>query len=321
MRTGIVSNSILCLPLLYYLQSGKEDITVFSGEQAVNSNGTVASFCAGAGIPCTHEAGSGQSLYDWIGAQQPDIVFVIGYNRIIHFNSPPPEGRGEALRFGKVIPELYNVHFGHLPEYRGPSPVFWQLKKGAQSLAITIHRISERLDAGAVAWKKEYPNEPFFSYGYVHQLMSHYLVEGVHGLLQLKKKGEPIPVTEQDERSAAYFGRPGQQDVCICWNTMRAADICDLIKACNPWNNGAITTYNGFEVRISDAECVSLTTHTNGDNTYPSGTILDTSNPFLVSCINNEAIRIHTLVVNGILMPGRFAANYGFTRGQSLKNI
>jgi methionyl-tRNA formyltransferase len=315
MRTGIVSNSILCLPLLYHL--GKEDITVFSGEQAVNCNGTVASFCAGAGISCTsrpddrsngHETGNGQSLYDWVDAQQPDIIFIIGHNRIIHAN-----------RFGKVMPELYNVHFGHLPEYRGPNPVFWQLKNGAPGLAITIHRISERLDAGAVAWKKEFPNEPFFSYGYVHQLMSHFLVEGVHSLLQLKKKGQPIPVTQQDDRNAAYFGRPGQQDVCICWNTMRAAAICDLVKACNPWNNGAITTYNGFEVRISDAECVSLTTGSNGNNTYPAGTILDTSNPFLVSCINNEAIRIHTLVVNGILMPARFAANYGFTRGQSFK--
>src|SRR5687767_12848886 len=195
MRTGIVSNSILCLPLLYFLQSEKEDITVFSGEQAVNSHGTVASFCEEAGIPCTHEASSGQSLYDWVVAQQPDIIFIIGYNQVIHAN-----------RFGKVVPGLYNVHFGHLREYRGPSPVFWQLKKGAPSLAITIHCINERLDAGAVAWKKEYPNEPFFSYGYVHQLMSHYLVEGVHCLLELKKKGQPIPVTEQDERRAAYFG-------------------------------------------------------------------------------------------------------------------
>jgi methionyl-tRNA formyltransferase len=100
---------------------------------------------------------------------------------------------------------------------------------------------------------------------------------------------------------------------------MSAKTICDLVNACNPWNNGAITTYNGFEVRISDAECVSLTTNPNGNNTYPAGTILDTSNSFLVSCINNETIRIHTLVVNGILMPGRFAANYGFIKGQSFK--
>jgi methionyl-tRNA formyltransferase len=149
--------------------------------------------------------------------------------------------------------------------------------------------------------------------------MSHYLVEGVHNLLQVKKKGVPIHATVQDERKAAYFGRPGQQEVCICWNTMTAAAICDLVKACNPWNNGAITTYNGFEVRINDGECVSLTSSLNGKNAYPAGTILNTIDTFLVSCINNEVIQIHTLAVNGILMPGRFAANFGFTKGQSFK--
>jgi methionyl-tRNA formyltransferase len=321
MRAGVVSNSILCLPLLHYLQSAGEDFTVFSAEQAINDKGVVASFCARAGIPCIHEKSNGQSLYDWVSEQQPDIVFVIGYKRIIRIN-----------RLTRVMPHFYNVHFGHLPEYRGPNPVFWQLKNDAPSLAITIHRINESLDAGPIVWKKEYRNEPFFSYGYVHQLMSHYLVEGVHGLLQLKKKGEPIPVAEQNERNSAYFGRPGQQDVCICWKTMSAKAICNLVKACNPWNNGAITFYNGFEVRINDAGVIvpaeaahhmsNLTTNGSaGNSVHPAGTIFDTSGTLLVSCNHNEAITIHSLVVNGTLMPARFAANYGFTIGQLFTNI
>lgn len=321
MRTGIVSNSVLCLPLLNYLRAAGEDLTVFSAEQAVNDKGAVASFCAGAGIPCVHKKSSGQSLYDWVGAQQPDIVFVIGYNRIIQTN-----------RLVKVMPHIYNVHFGHLPEYRGPNPVFWQLKNGAPSLAITIHRINEHLDAGAIAWKKEYRNEAFFSYGYVHQLMSHYLVEGVNYLLQLKKQGQSIPVTQQDEGRSAYFSRPGLKEVCICWKTMSAKAICDLVKACNPWNNGAVTFYNGFEVRVNDAELIDAAVtakyisalSTNGsaaNGIHTPGTILDTSRSLLIACDHNEAISIHILAVNGILLPGRFAANYGFTIGQSFTNI
>lgn len=305
MRTGIVSNSILCLPLLHHLQAAKEACVVFSAEQGGNSGSAIASFCAGANIPCVQEKSGERSLYDWLNEQQPDVVFIIGYNRRICLN-----------RFTNGMPSLFNVHFGHLPEYRGPNPVFWQLKNGAHTLAITIHRINDQLDAGDIAWKKEYPNESFFSYGYVHQLMSHYLVEGVLYLLQLEKLRQPIPVTPQNERSAAYFGRPGAREVCICWNTMSATTICNLVKACNPWNNGAIASYNGFEVRISDAEQVA----SNGEmNFLPSGTILSTCNTFLVSCINNEAINIHMLAVNGILMPGRFAADYGFIQGQSFK--
>lgn len=306
MTTGIVSNSILCLPLLHYLQSAKENFCVFSAEQVVNDKGAVASFCAGAGISCVHEKSSGQSLYDWVSSQQPHIVFVIGYDRVIKLN-----------RFDGAMPHFYNVHFGHLPEYRGPNPVFWQLKNGASSLAITVHRISKQLDAGDVVWKKEYTNEPFFSYGYVHQLMSHFLVEGVDHLLKQHHRQLTVTGLAQDEQQVAYYGRPAAQDVCICWKTMSVAAICNLIKACNPWNNGAVTAYNGFELRIMDAEPVM----SNEQSSHPPGTILETSGSFLVSCINSEILHIHSLMVNGVLMPGRFAANFGFIKGQSFNNF
>lgn len=306
MRTGIVSTSILCIPLLQYLQSAKEDYCVFLAEQPGSDNDVVASFCTAAGISCTHEKNSGRSLYDWVNTFQPEIVFVVSYNRVIRLN-----------RFTNYAPQFYNVHFGHLPEYRGPNPVFWQLKNGAHSLAITIHCITEQLDAGAIAWKKEYKNEPFFSYGYTNQLLSYYLVEGVSHLLQLHKQKANVPVTDQDENKAVYFERPAARDVCIDWKTMRTSVICDLVKACNPWNNGAITTYNGFEVRIMDAEPMAA----NGHLTHSPGAIIDTSSAFLVSCINNEVVRLHTLMVNGVLMPARFAANYGFIKGQSFNNI
>lgn len=306
MTTGIVSTSILCIPLLQHLQSAKEGLCVFLGEQPGSDNDAVASFCTGAGICCTHEKNSGQSLYDWVSTQQPELIFVVSYNRVIRLN-----------RFTSYAPKFYNVHFGHLPAYRGPNPVFWQLKNGAPSLGITIHCLSEQLDAGAIAWKKEYRNESFFSYGYANQLMSYYLVEGVNYLLQLHKQKLTVPVTVQDEKQATYFERPAAGDVCINWKTMSATVVCDLVKACNPWNNGAITSYNGCEVRIIDAESLPA----NGHLSHSPGAILDTSNAFLVACINNEAVRLHSLMVNGVLMPGRFAANYGFVKGQSFNNI
>lgn len=306
MRTGIVSNSAICLPLLHYLQSAGEDITVFSAEFTFNEKSAIASFCTEAAISCTHEKSSVGSLYDWVNEQRPDVIFVIGYNKIIRIK-----------RFTTVTPVLYNVHFGHLPEYRGPNPVFWQLKNGATSLAITIHCISENIDTGAIAWQKEYPNEPFFSYGYVHQLMSHYLIEGVNHLLELHRQKHAVAVKVQDEKQATYFGRPTANDVCISWTSMNAVAICNLVKACNPWNNGAITSYHGFEVRIIDAEPAA----SNGRIPHLPGTILNTSGSFLISCINNEVLHIHTLMVNGVLLPGRFAAKYGFLEGQSFNNI
>lgn len=41
-----------------------------------------------------------------------------------------------------------NVHPSRLPAYRGPAPLFWQLRDGHQSGGVTIHRMASELDAG-----------------------------------------------------------------------------------------------------------------------------------------------------------------------------
>ena len=37
-----------------------------------------------------------------------------------------------------------------LPAYRGPAPVFWQLRNGEPELGVTLHRMSTELDAGPI---------------------------------------------------------------------------------------------------------------------------------------------------------------------------
>ena len=47
-----------------------------------------------------------------------------------------------------------NLHPSLLPAYRGPFPVFWQLRDGLGEIGLTIHRMDERLDRGPVALHK-----------------------------------------------------------------------------------------------------------------------------------------------------------------------
>lgn len=48
-------------------------------------------------------------------------------------------------RFGCI-----NIHCGKVPEYRGSPPAFWELYNGTPEVGVTIHRVSAKLDAGAV---------------------------------------------------------------------------------------------------------------------------------------------------------------------------
>lgn len=44
----------------------------------------------------------------------------------------------------------YNLHPSLLPRYRGPAPLFWQLRDGVAHTGITLHRLSTALDGGAI---------------------------------------------------------------------------------------------------------------------------------------------------------------------------
>lgn len=60
-----------------------------------------------------------------------------------------------------TIPRLgcLNLHLGHAPEFRGSSPAFYELLEGVPAVGITIHRVSEKLDAGPVLAQESFPLE------------------------------------------------------------------------------------------------------------------------------------------------------------------
>lgn len=43
-----------------------------------------------------------------------------------------------------------NIHPSHLPHYRGPAPLFWQLRDGVAPLGVTLHHLASELDTGDI---------------------------------------------------------------------------------------------------------------------------------------------------------------------------
>ena len=60
------------------------------------------------------------------------------------------------------VPRLgcINLHKGHVPDYRGLPPGFWELYDGAESAGITVHFVDSGLDTGDVIATSEIPIEP-----------------------------------------------------------------------------------------------------------------------------------------------------------------
>jgi methionyl-tRNA formyltransferase len=152
-----------------------------------------------------------------------------------------------------AIPELgfINFHFAMLPEYRGASPVFWQIKNHEPYGGITLHKMDENLDTGAVLTTRKLPIDSDETYGMHWSKLS---VEGgliIPELLKMIDSGKPIP--GQTQTGGNYYPKPTYRDVKLDWHKNSSDELLATIKACNPWNKGAFTFLNGKEIRIVEA--------------------------------------------------------------------
>ena len=210
--------------------------------------------------------------------------------------------------------QLFNIHFGPLPEFKGPTPVFWQLKQGNPKLGLSIHRLTEKFDEGAVVWRKEIDNREYFNYKYVEQVFGNICVEGVFFILSLIL--QKMPVLDHQSRGAipSYQSKPKMEDVLIGWKSMGAKEICDLVKACNPWNKGALTFYKGQEAKIMDARVA-----TNDDKVAP-GSFIEISDMLKVKCCDGNAVVINMLYFMDSFFPAYYLEGLGFKIGEAFEN-
>ncbi|MDN5284872.1 MAG: Methionyl-tRNA formyltransferase [Mucilaginibacter sp.] len=303
MKIGIVSNSAtLYMPLLSALSNDKEKVGLMlyvgSSTAPDNSAPETINYCNAAGIGLTFEHNK-TNLYTWL--QQCDIVFFSGYSNIV---------KTQYLKH--IIYGAYNIHFGTLPQFRGPSPVFWQLRKGGPEIGMAIHVLTDQLDSGPIIWQQNIPNEQHYNYDNVYQLFGQLQIQGILAILNGINSGNRLQPIEQDENLAAYYSRPELKDVFINWQEMDTAQIIDTIKACSPWNMGAISLINGQELKILDAS-VGLTNH----YSYPSGTTIINEHMFAVVCKGECLLTINFFKIGNNYVPARFAGAYGLKSEQS----
>jgi methionyl-tRNA formyltransferase len=74
-----------------------------------------------------------------LAGYEPELICVSCFSRII----PPAV---------LALPHLgsLNLHPSRLPRYRGPAPLFWQFRAGETDTAVTVHYMSEKIDAGDI---------------------------------------------------------------------------------------------------------------------------------------------------------------------------
>lgn len=140
--------------------------------------------------------GRAESIAAMLAGYQPDLLLVFGCNWRL------PRAALELPRLGAL-----NVHPSALPKYRGPSPVPWAIRNGDPVMGLTVHRMTERIDAGPVlAQVTDIPIPQMVTSRDVWSLIKAALPDLLAQAIEAVARGDPG--TPQDENEATYAGFP-----------------------------------------------------------------------------------------------------------------
>ncbi len=303
-RIGVISNTDSFIPFTYALATQGVMVHVFfspSPDQFVNQK--VAAFIQQTKIPFTEERNTSKDLYQWLQNGNYDVCFMLGYAHLIKLD-----------RLKNQTMRIFNIHFGPLPGFRGPVPVFWQLKTGIERVGLAIHELSEKFDDGPVVWQNSVPNLPHYNYQLVNDILSQVCVEGVFYILNILLQRMPLSHINLSGSARAYQKRPGLNDVLINWEKMTATEVCNLIRAGNPWNKGGLSFFKGTEIKLIDAEVVD----SKYDKGQAAGTIVTNERFLHIICSHGEAINVNMFFFNNAFLPAYLAKTAGLTLGEKL---
>jgi methionyl-tRNA formyltransferase len=224
-----------------------------------------------------------------------DIVIVFGFSwKIPHsLLSVPPHG-------------FFNVHFSLLPAYRGPMPVFWQMRNGVLQTGVTIHRMDKDFDTGDIACSVALPVLPGETNGLCSARLGQASVKLVMDLITMIGSGT-LQLIPQQEEKASYHARPGDEMLMIDWTEHGSLEIQNVVNACNPKYHGALTWVNGMPLRVLEVTPADAPD-------YPgavAGTVVhaDINHGLFVICKDRKTLRLSIVQLpEGIISGGKLAA-------------
>jgi len=298
MQVAIIISSALGLPLLQVLagQGAVAAVAVPHTPAHPEEPDQVAQAAAALGLPVArlHRATLAADLRAWLGETPPAVVLVVMFPWRI------PAALLTLPRLG-----FLNFHLAALPGYRGPEPLFWQLRNGESAGAVTVHRMDADFDTGPIVLAQPVPIGPGDTHGLHRGRLAHAAVAVGQQLLAGLRGEVPLPPEQpQDEAVARYWPRATLADVCINWEEPAEA-IARLIRAANPWNRGALTTLRGQPLRVLAATARPETA------AAPPGTVVwsEPGQGLLVACGASQLVQLDIVALDeGYFTGGQLAA-------------
>ena len=227
------------------------------------------------------EEGHSGCLKEWLEKYRADMVWVFGCPWKIPHNLLSIPSRG-----------FINFHFGLMPDYRGADPIFWQINNREKKCGLVVHRMTEVIDHGPIIWKEETDAVPGENYAMHCIRMGLMAAQLQDSLLKELAENNKLGV-QQDGGKSLYLKRPGTKELTINWKEQTSEEIIALINACNPKYGGASTSLRGMELRVLEADVITV----NGSVEAAAGTIVhaDAVYGLVVACNDKKFVRLNVI--------------------------
>ena len=298
-------HDIGCAGIEALLDSGYDIAAVFTHADDPKENAfyaSVAQLCANKGIPVHAPEDANHPLWiERIAKLNPDYIFSFYYRNLL----------SEAL-LTTAKKGAFNLHGSLLPRYRGRAPANWVLVNGETETGVTLHRMVQRADAGAIVAQQrvaiERSDTGLTLHAKLRTAASNLLRDTLPNMLQGR-----ITETPQDESKATVFGRRTPADGKLIW-AKPAEELFNLVRAVTRPYPGAFCAVGEHKLIVWSAEVVK------GNEGQAPGRVISVD-PLRIACGEDSlAITAGQRNDNGLYLSGPQLANeLGLVDGSLLR--
>ena len=144
----------------------------------------------------------------------------------------------------------YNMHPSLLPRYRGPEPIFWQMRY-ADKTGVSWHKVVYEFDAGDIALQKEV----FLDDGLSYSEISMFLAEtGTDLMLKLLSEiaSDSQTLIPQNADDASYCNYPESSDFVID-DRYSAQQIYNFMRATQVFSRSYLFQFDNYQFHLDAA--------------------------------------------------------------------
>lgn len=282
MRIGVAATPSVAIPTLDWLADSRHDLALVitrpdkpAGRGRALKESVVAQWGSVHGVEVVKPVAS-EELRDSL--LSIDLVLTIGYGVILPV---------EIL----AIPRsgFINLHFSHLPSWRGAAPVQRAILEGDEKFGVTVFALDSGMDTGPIYIQQDLLPRPYENAGEILSRMADLGPELIEKTLEMIDAG--IPPLPQSQEKVSYAAKISKDEARITWrNDAKAIDR--QIRAFSP-KPGAWTTWRNSTLRIDRARPFP------SSHEVKAGTVYIEDGAVIVGCAEGTSLVIEEVTPAG----------------------